>query len=90
MSTASRDGDLRMFARNVGITGDARRDAHFRYRARGWGLLPGISGSGFGNFRFITPRVQVPNNHILSKILTYITTIFKTEYLIIGSFGPLG
>ena len=24
-----------------------------------------------------TPRVQVPNNHILSKILTYITTILK-------------
>ena len=23
------------------------------------------------------PRVQVPNNHILSKILTYITTILK-------------
>ena len=25
----------------------------------------------------ISPRVQVPNNHILSKILTYITTILK-------------
>ena len=25
----------------------------------------------------LTPRVQVPNNHILSKILTYITTILK-------------
>ena len=25
----------------------------------------------------VTPRVQVPNNHILSKILIYITTILK-------------
>ena len=25
----------------------------------------------------LTPRVQVPNNHILAKILTYITTILK-------------
>ena len=25
----------------------------------------------------VTPRVQVPNNRILSKILTYITTILK-------------
>ena len=25
----------------------------------------------------VSPRVQVPNNHILSKILTYITTILK-------------
>ena len=25
----------------------------------------------------LTPRVQVPNNHIFSKILTYITTILK-------------
>ena len=41
-------------------------------------------------FWLLPPRVQVPNNHILSKILTYITTILKTEYLIIGSFGPLG
>ena len=24
-----------------------------------------------------TPRVQVPNNHILAKILTYITTVLK-------------
>ena len=29
-----------------------------------------------------TLRVQVPNNHILSKTVTYKTTI--------GSFGPLG
>ena len=26
---------------------------------------------------YLTPRVQVPNNHILSKILPYITTILK-------------
>ena len=31
----------------------------------------------------LTLRVQVPNYHILSKIV-------KPEYLIIGSFGPLG
>ena len=36
---------------------------------------------------FNTPRVQVPNNHILSKILTYITTILNPST---GSFGPLG
>ena len=28
-------------------------------------------------FLQVTPRVQVPNNHILSKILTYITTVLK-------------
>ena len=40
-------------------------------------------------------RVQVPNIRKLSKIetyITYITTILnpKPQYLIIGSFGPLG
>ena len=25
----------------------------------------------------LTPRAQVPNNHILSKMLSYITTILK-------------
>ena len=38
----------------------------------------------------VTPRVQVPNCHIHSKIVTYITTIEKPEYLIIGSFDPGG
>ena len=38
----------------------------------------------------ISPRVQVPNSHILSQILTYITTIRNLKYLAIGSFGPLG
>ena len=33
--------------------------------------------SSFGAFGVFTPRVQVPNNHILSKILTYRTTILK-------------
>ena len=36
-------------------------------------------------------RVQVPNYHILSKIVACTTTIYsKPEYLIIGSSGPLG
>ena len=39
----------------------------------------------------LTLRVQVPKYHLLSKILTYITNYYpKAEYLIIGSFGPLG
>ena len=38
-----------------------------------------------------TLRVQVPNYHILSKIVTYIYNYYpKTEHPIIGSFGPLG
>ena len=36
----------------------------------------------------LNPKVQVSNNHILSKILTYITTILA-EYLFIGSFAPV-
>ena len=48
-------------------------------------LGTGVSSpkSQFGGFRslvgvyIVTPRVQVPNNHILSKILNYITTILK-------------
>ena len=59
------------------------RSSGFRaFRSRvaavgGFGLF------GFGGFRvlgvtgFISPRVQVPNNHILSQILTYITTILN-------------
>ena len=50
-----------------------------------------VNEAAFG-FRIpasFSPRVQVPNNHILSNILTYITTILP-EYLIIGSLGPLG
>ena len=41
----------------------------------------------------LTPRAQVPNNHILSLILTYIPLhnyYPKPKYLIIGPFGPLG
>ena len=36
-----------------------------------------------------TVRVQVPNNHILSKILTYITTILKPSTLL-GPLDPWG
>ena len=43
-----------------------------------WGLL------------IITPRVLLPNNHILSKNPNLHNYYPKTEYLIIGSFGPLG
>ena len=35
-------------------------------------------------------RVQVPNYHILSKIVAHLTTIPKPQYLIVGSFEPLG
>ena len=37
-----------------------------------------------------TPRVQVPNNHILSKILTYITTILKPSTSLLGPLDPWG
>ena len=37
-----------------------------------------------------TPRVQVPNNHILSKILTYITTILKPSTQLLGPLDPWG
>ena len=40
---------------------------------------------GFTSF----PQVQVPNNHILSKNSNLHNYYPKTEYLIIGSFGPL-
>ena len=38
----------------------------------------------------LTPRVQVPNNHILSKILTYITTILKPSTSLLGPLDPWG
>ena len=37
---------------------------------------------------FYSPRVQVPNNHILSKILTYITTILKPSTSLLGPLDP--
>ena len=36
-----------------------------------------VLGGSWDLARHISPRVQVPNNHILSKILTYITTILN-------------
>ena len=36
------------------------------------------------------PRVQVPNNHILSKTLTYITTILKPSTQLLGPLNPWG
>ena len=53
----------------------------------------GIRSVFLGSTRLVVPctlRVQIPNNHILSQIVTYITTDPKPKYLIIGSFGPLG
>ena len=41
-------------------------------------------------YEYITPRVQVPNNHILSKILTYITTILKPSTQLLGPLDPWG
>ena len=35
-------------------------------------------------------RFQVPNNHILSKILTYITTIRKPSTQLLGPLDPWG
>ena len=37
-----------------------------------------------------TPRVQVPNNHIPSTILTYITTILKPSTSLLGPLDPWG
>ena len=37
-----------------------------------------------------TPRVQVPNNHILSKILTYIATILNPSILLLDPLDPWG
>ena len=37
----------------------------------------------------VSPRVQVPNNHIFTKILTYITTILKPTTLL-GPLEPWG
>ena len=37
----------------------------------------------------VSLRVQVPNYHILSKTVTYITTMPNSS-VVIGSFGPLG
>ena len=37
-----------------------------------------------------TLRVQVPNNHILSQILTYITTILNPSTLVLGPLDPWG
>ena len=38
----------------------------------------------------LTPRVQVPNNHKLSKILTYIATILKPSTSLLGPLDPWG
>ena len=39
----------------------------------------------------VTPRVRVPNYHILSKSASYITsTLNPSNCLILGSFGSLG
>ena len=46
----------------------------------------GLQAPGFLNQvpTLETPWVQVPNNHILSKILTYITTILKPRTSLLG------
>ena len=38
----------------------------------------------------LTPRVQVPNNHILAQNLYYNYYYPKPKYLIIGYMDPLG
>ena len=37
-----------------------------------------------------TLRVQVLNNHILSQVLTYITTILNPSTLLLGPLDPWG
>ena len=39
--------------------------------------VDGCLETGFWKTGPLTPSVQVPNNHILAKMLTYITTILK-------------
>ena len=77
----------------------------YRLGLRFWGLFvrvvrPLHGGASFMSWRAenlacwffhrFPPRVQVPNNHILPKILTLHNYYPKTEYLLIASFGPLG
>ena len=38
----------------------------------------------------VTLRVQAPNNHILSQILTYITTILSSSTWLLGPLDPGG
>ena len=42
------------------------------------------------NLTGLTPRVQVPNNHIPSNILTYITTSLKPSTYLLGPLDPGG
>ena len=69
------------------------------YRVLGIGVrVCGVLGTiflsllGLGFRLDIAPRVQVPNtnSHILSKILTYRTTILKPSTQLLGPFGTLG
>ena len=77
------------------------REHPIKYQARGplmWGLRKHCV-IGFVHIfakkdpdlsMYVTPRSKYLQSYKLTKILTYITTIPKTEYLTIGSFGPLG
>ena len=38
----------------------------------------------------MTPRVQVPDNHKLSKILSYITTMLALSIYLSGPLDPWG
>ena len=64
------------------------------FRAEGSGFkLPycGYTGkSRFAVLQYLTLRVQVPNNHILTQNLYYIYYYPNPKYLNIGYMDPLG
>ena len=59
---------------------------HALYSLKAQGLEPLALTPGMT----LTPRVQVPNNHILSRILTYITTTLNPSTLLLGPLDPWG
>ena len=50
--------------------------------------LEGVKGLGRLGFRGLGFRVQVPNNHILSKKCIYITTIRTLSILLLDPLNP--
>ena len=57
----------------------------------GFGILDLVFGAqdlGFG--AYVSLRVQVPNNHLLTQNLYYNHYYPKTKYLIVGYLDPVG
>ena len=87
----SRSGGVRLFSAPILESRENQQSGHWH--------VPVLGGLGRQNEcsqvkqlirATVTPRVQVPNNHILSQSPNLHNYYPKTEYLIIGSFGPLG